>query len=468
MPYKDLRDFMDFLKQEGELKVCEKEVDTYIEIAKVTDKSSKVEGPAILFNNVKGFKTPTVTGLFGTIDRSYLAIGSNKFDGFKKMAIGLEKPIPYKLVKDGPCKEVLKTGEEVDLTEIPVLWHHAKDSHKYITATVCRCKDPETGIGNNSINRIAVQGKNRLTIQSVVPHQIRTNAVKYLERGQACPIVIAVGTDPATFACSGCGVPYDMDEVEFTGGVIGRPIEMVRCETIDMEVPATSELVIEGEIRPGNTDGNVGKTDYASEAPFAEISGYYGPEIKCPIIHVTAVTHRQDYIYQGLGTAEPPSEHQVLQCFASQGNAFLLAGAVIPAEDIISINPPMGSCGFAAVISIKKRHSGQAKQLIYSILTKTTFKKIIVVDEDINVFSPIDVEWAVSFRAGAEDYVFTEEMPGVSLDPMIAVKSSLIRKIGIDATLPIAGDKKGRLEILRELGPARYPDLKEIHLEDYV
>ena len=106
--------------------------------------------------------------------------------------------------------------------------------------------------------------------------------------------------------------------------------------------------------------------------------------------------------------------------------------------------------------------------MIYAILTKTTFKKIIVVDDDIDVFNPVDLEWAVSFRAGPEDYIMTAEMPGVSLDPMVDANSKLTKKIGIDATLPLSGDKKGRLDILRELGPARYPDLDEIHLEDYV
>ena len=468
MPFKEMRGFMDFLSKRGELKVCVKEVDSYIEVAKVTDKSSKIEGPAILFNNVKGFQTPVVTGLFGTVDRSYLAIESNKYDGFKRLAKGYEKPIPYKLVKDGPCKEVIKSGKEVDLSEVPVLWHHAKDSHRFITATVCRCKDPDTGVGNNSINRIAVQNKNQLTVQSVIPHQLGINAKKYIDRGQACPIVIAIGTDPATFACAGCGIPFGMDETEFTGGVVGEPIEMVKCESIDLDVPATSELVVEGEIRPGKTDGYVGKSDYASEAPFAEISGFFGRQTLSPVIHVTAITHRKDYIYQGLGTAEPPSEHQVLQCFAAQGNAYMLAKAAIPAENIVAVNPLIGAAGFATVVSIRKRFPGQAKQLIYSLLTKTSFKKIIVVDEDIDIFNPAFVEWAISFRAGPDDYVITAEIPGVPLDPMVTTPPNLMRKLGIDATLPLNGDKKGRIEVLRDLGPARYLDLDKVRLEDYI
>ena len=468
MPYKDLREFLDFLRQRGELKDCQKEVDTRIEIAKVTDKSSKVGGPAILFNNVKGFKTPVVTGLFGTLDRSFLAIDSNKYDGFKKTARGLEKPIPAKIVNDGPCKEIIKTGKDVDLHEIPVLWHQEKDSHYFITATSCRGKDPDTGIGNSSINRIAVQGKNKLTIKSAPPHQLGIIIRKHLERGKACPIAVAVGTDPAILVCSGCGIPYGTDEFGFAGGIRGKPVEVVKCETVDLEVQAASELVIEGEIIPGDEDGYVGKTEYANEAPFAEFHGYFGAQDRSPVIHVKAITHRKDYIYHGLGTAEPPSEHQILSAIGMQADYFDALQTVIPAENIVAINPLVSAAGLAAVISIKKRYPGEARQLIYALLAKASSKKITIVDEDIDVFNHVDVEWAVLFRASAEDYIITSELPGQVVDPMVTTPPNLMRKVGIDATLPIAGDKKGRVEVLRDLGPSRYADLKEINLEDYL
>ena len=468
MPYQDLREFLDFLRERGELKVCHKEVDTKIEIAKVTDKSSKAEGPAILFDNVKGFETQVVTGLFGTVDRSFLTIDSNKYDGFKKLAEGLEKPIPYRIVKDGPCQEVVKKGEDIDLNQIPFLWHHAKDSHHFITAGVCRIKDSDTGTGNSSINRLAVQGKDKLTIQSNPPHQLGIIASKYLERGETCPVAIAIGTEPATLACSACSIPYSTDEFEFAGGVRGEPVEVVKCATSDLEVPATSELVIEGEIRPGDEEGYVGKTEYANEAPFAEISGYFGAQARSPVIHVKAITHRKDYIYNGLGTAEPPSEHQLLSSLGSQSVIFAALKTVIPAENIKAINPLMGFCGLGAVVSIRKRYPAQAKQLIYTLLARGGLKKVIIVDEDIDVFNHIDVDWAVAFRASGEDYIITAEIPGIVLDPSVTTPPNLMRKVGIDATLPLDGDKKGRVEVLRDLGPARYPDLKELNLEDYL
>lgn len=468
MPYKDFREFLDFLSQRGELKVCQIEVDTKIEIAKVTDKSSKVGGPAILFKNVKGFSTPVVTGLFGTVDRSFLAIDSNKYDGFKNLARGLEKPLPIRLVSDGPCKEVVKTGKDVNLHEIPVLWHHPKDGNYFITTASCRVKDPDTGISNSSINRVSVQGKDKLTIKAAPPHQLGIIASKYLARGKACPVALAVGTDPAVIVSSACGIPYGMDEFEFAGGIRGKPVEVVRCETIDLEVPAASELVIEGEITPGNQDGYVGKTEYANEGPLAEYHGYFGAMGRSPVIHVKAITHRKDYIYHGLGSAEPPSEHQILSAIGMSADVLNILKTVIPVENVVAINALVSAAGLATIVSIRKRYPGQARQSIYALLANACLKRAIIVDEDIDVFNSVDVDWAISFRASAEDYIITSELPGQVIDPMVTTPPSLMRKVGIDATLPLAGDKKGRLEVLRDLGPARYPSLDKVNLEDYL
>jgi len=464
MAFKDFRDFLDLLTQRGELKVCRREVDTRIEIAKVTDKSTKAQGPAILFTNVKGFKTSVVTGLFGTIDRSFLLIESNKYDGFKKLARGLEKPIPLRLVTDSPCKEIINIGNNINLEKIPVLWHHEKDSHRFITTANCRVKDPDTGTSNSSINRVAVQGRDKLTIQSNPPHQLAIVVRKYLEKGMKCPVALAMGTDPTVLVASVCGIPSGMDEFEFAGGVRGEPVDVVKCTTVDLDVPATSELVIEGEILPGDEDGLVGRTEYANEAPFAEVHGYFGGQTRSPVIHVTAITHRKDYIYHGLGTAEPLSEHQIFDAIGMQGDVYSTARHVIPPWNIRSINA--GS--FAAIISIKKERPGQARQMIYTLLSKAAIKKVIVVDEDIDVFNPIEVEWAVQFRACGDDYIVTSELPAINNDPMVNTTTNSLKKVGIDATLPIGGDKRGRVEVLRDLGPARYRNLNEVDLDYYL
>lgn len=467
MPYNDLREFMEFLRLRGELKTCRKEVDRRVEIGKVTDKSSKVGGPAILFENVKGFKTPVVTGLFGTVDRSFLAIGATKFDGYKKMQKGFANPVPCKVVSGGPCKEVIKTGKNVNLLDIPVLWHHEKDSHYFVTATNCIGKDPDTGIRNNSIHRMAVIDRDKIAIWINVPMHLRLIARKYLSKGEPCPIAVAVGTDPTVLLCASCKIPYGSDELEFAGGVRGKPVEMVKCETIDLDVPATSEMVIEGEIMPGDEEGFVGKSTYVDEAPFAEITGYFGAMRRSPVVQVKAITHRKDYIYHGAGTAVPPSEMQAMLYPPMQFDVYSRAKLAVPEENIRGVNPTVGSCCYTAIVSIKKTHPGQAKQVIYSILSHSSLKRVVVVDEDIDVFNPVEVDWAVSMRSRAEDYVMTPEMTGQALDPMVT-PPNLVTKVGIDATIPLEGDKKGRMNILKDLGPTKYQGLDEISLEDYV
>lgn len=467
MSYSDLRDFLDVLRKRGELKVCKRQVDSKIEIARVTDKSTKTGGPAILFENVKGFRTPVVTGLFGTLDRAFLALDATKLDGFRRMQAGMEKPLPCKVVNSGPCKEVIRTGRDVNLLDIPVLWHHEKDSHRFLTNTNVIARDPDTRLRNNSIQRMAVLDKDRLGLWINVPMHLRLIAKKYLKAGKPCPIAVAIGTDPTVLICASCKIPYGMDEMEFAGGVRGEPVELVKCETVDLEVPATSELVIEGEIMPGDEEGYVGKSVYVDEAPFAEITGYFGSKSRSPQVRVKAITHRKDYIYHGLGTAIPPSELQLIICPPMQQDAYARARTVVPAENIKAVNPTLGSCCYTIVISIKKTHPGQAKQVIYAILSHASLKRVIVVDDDIDVFDEMQVDWAVSMRSRAEDYIMTPEMTGQALDPM-CTPPNLITKVGIDATLPLEGDKKGRMNVLRDLGPTRYADQDKLNLEDYI
>jgi UbiD family decarboxylase len=259
-----------------------------------------------------------------------------------------------------------------------------------------------------------------------------------------------------------------MDELDFIGGVRGEPVETVKCETSDLEVPATAELVIEGEIRPGNEMGIIGKSNYANEGPFAEFTGHFGPQTRSTLVYVKAITHRRDYIYQGLGAGYPPDEHSCIDILNMEYNVFQAAKTVIPAGDITAVGPRVSAGGFAQVVAIKKRLPGQGRALIYTLLPRSSSIYVIEVDDDIDVFNHIDVEWATTYRATPDDYIITQELPGQGLNPMVTIEPNLFKRVGIDATLPLAGDKKGRVEILRELGPARYPDAKQTNLRDYI
>ncbi|MFH1488919.1 MAG: UbiD family decarboxylase domain-containing protein, partial [Pseudomonadota bacterium] len=228
--------------------------------------------------------------------------------------------------------------------------------------------------------------------------------------------------------------------------------------------PATAELVIEGEIVPGDEDGILGKTEYADEGVFGEVHGYFGKPSRSPVFHVTAITHRKNYIYHALGTSEHTSEHQLCDAIGMHGDVYSLLKDIIPPEDIIAINA--GS--FAATVSIRKTRPGQARQLIQMLLAKPGIKRAIIVDEDIDVFNLVEVDWAVQFRSTGDDYIITPELPMINLDPAITREPNMLKKVGIDATMPLMGDKGGRSEVLRDLGPARYPDLDEVDLDYYL
>lgn len=457
MPYKELREFMDFLMARGELETVEREVDRKYEIALVSQKSSEVNGPALLFENVKGYNIPVVTGIFGTKERCYLSLESTAKDWPKKFDKAIKNPIPCKIVKDGPCKEIIETGKEVNLNKFPILWQLEKDKGYYLTATNLIIKDPDTGKRNNSIHRMYVAGKDRLVPQIGAPMHLWPIMKKYWDRGKPAPVAVAVGVEPVTLEAAATKVPYDVDELELAGALRGEPVEMVKCETIDAEVPATSELVLEGEFPPG---------ERAHEAPFAEFTGYYGEETYSPAFHVKAITHRKDMIYQGLIVGFPPDEGILMSCVEGEALAYSVVKKIVPEEDIRGINSPVSSVTFKVIVSFNKTVPGQGKLLLLALLGEfVQLKNAIVVDRDIDPFNPIEVDWAVTTRSRYEDIISVEAL-GNSLDP-VAREECLSSKIGIDATLPLGGDKIGKLRVLRELGPSRYPTHK-IDLKDYI
>ena len=277
-------------------------------------------------------------------------------------------------------------------------------------------------------------------------------------------MAIAIGMDPSILVARVSGIPPSTDEFGLAGGLRGEPVEVVKGVTVDVEVPATSELIIEGNIIPGNEEGLLGATHYADEGIFGEVHGYFGKPSRSPVVHVTAITSRNNYIYHALGTSEHTSEHQYFDAIGMQGDVYSLIKDMIPPEDIKAINA--GS--FAAIVSIRKTRTGLARQLIQLLLAKPGIKRAIIVDDDIDVFNPVEVDWAIQFRSTGDDYVITPELPVIDLDPMITREPNLLKKVGIDATIPLNGDKKGRVEVLRDLGPARYFDLDDIDLADYL
>lgn len=455
MLYEDLREFMELLEKRGELKKVKKAVDRKLELALVAKKALDMDGPALLFENVKGFDIPVVTGLHNPKERCYLGFDADFKNFSDKAAKALKEPMPCKTVKSGPCKEVILTGNKVDVRKFPILWCNEKDMGYYMTATNVIVKDPDTDKRNNSIHRVLIMDKNKLSSWVNIFH-LWEIIKKYWDRGKPCPVAIVIGTDPAVFQSAAIKMPYEIDELEFASAMRGKPVEMVGCETIDLDVPATAEFVIEGEFPPHVR---------VKEGPFSEFTGHYGSMRASPIIDVKAVTHRKDMIYQSIISGFPIDDQQALCAVSHEVQLFGIISKILPKDRIKGIWCTVPSCGFNSVISIDKLNPGEGRLVATAAMSFYGCRNVTIVDKDVDPSNPVEVEWAQTWRARAED-IFMVESTGAPLDPM-ARHDCVSSKVAIDATLPVGGDKYGKEDMLIELGPARFPTEK-IDLADYI
>lgn len=441
-----------------------REVDRKFEISAVTQASLKMGGPALCFERIKGFNIPVVTGLLGTKERCYLALETTREDWPNKLESAIKNPVSCRLVADGACKEVILEGNDIDLNKFPILWHNTKDPGFYLTTTNVISRDPDTQIRNSSVHRCFIVGKNKLAVWINSPMHLRVIARKYLDRDEPVPVAIAIGVDPAVFVASATKVPYGVDELELAGSLKKDPLEVVKCETINLEVPATAELVIEGEFLPGNEDGYIGMSNYVNEGPFGEFTGYYGEKTRSPVLEVKAVTHRDDVVYRGLAMGAPPSENVTINNFVQEALCWSYVKRVCHEEDIRGISLPNSEVGYTVVVSIRKTIVRQGLLVGMAILGSeyARSKKVIVVDDDIDPWNMDEVIWAISTRSRYDDIFPIEGFSG--LDPV--AKGRLSSKTIIDATLPFQGDKIGKADILIKYGPCK--PTQKIDLQDYI
>ena len=471
MPYHDLRDFIQILEKSGELVRINREVDRRLEISYVAAKSSTQEGPALLFQNVKGYRTPVFIGGMATWKSFFIAAESTRDAWPKKFLNALKSPMAWKTVEDGPCKEVIREGDKIDLGIIPALWQHEKDAGYYISSGVLAARDPETGIQNYSCHRAWICEKDRFPILLSVPTQVRQIAKKYMDAGHPCPVAYIVGTDPSVHIAAASKIPPSTDEMQFASSLRGKSVEMVKCETNDLCVPNTAEMVLEGQFLPGAEDGTIGKSVYMDEGPFGEFAGYYGERVRSPIFYLTGMSHRKDFIHYELvgylpGRLQPLSHGQhTAVCW----NGVRL---VVPEERIKGIVVPLFS-SFVNIISIKKAVPGEGKRVIQAAFAaQHTTTMVIVVDDDIDPYNLEQVHWAISTRTTKDDY-FLFEGPGSQLHPTSGKplafaeygNNGVCSKVGIDATIPLRGDKWGNRATL--LDPCSMP-LDQIDLNQYL
>jgi UbiD family decarboxylases len=336
----------------------------------------------------------------------------------------------------------------VDLGKLPIPVHHEKDAGPYITAGVLIAKDPETGQNNLSIHRLHVQGPDQLGIL-ILPRHLHHFYRKAEAAGKPLEVAIAIGLDLVLLLASQAIVPLGFDEYTIASALYENPLQLVKGKTIGLDVPAHAEIVLEGQLLP-----NVREV----EGPFGEYPKYYGPASPKPVIKLTAVTMRKNPVFHTIVPAT--MEHLLLGAIPREGGMLQMIRHAVPTATGVHLTPG-GTCRYHVVISIDKVNEGEAKNAMFAAFASSQeVKRVVVVDNDVNIFDPEDVEWAMATRMQAGSDVFiVNRACGNKLDP--STDDGISDKMGIDATVPLGVDPF-RFERIR------IPGENELKLEDYV
>jgi len=436
MAYKDLREFMALLEKKGLLVRVKAEVDPEWEINGVTNKLIVDKGPAVLFENIKGHNVSVLCNLIGTQERLALALEMDTANGketTEEWLRRIEHPIPPKLVKTGPCKENILIGEKADIDVIfpPVQWHKDDGAPFVGTLGMQVTKDPETGVQNTGVYRQMCRTKNETGLFMVDGSHGSLHLEKWqrLHPGKPMPMAVALGTEPCYLLAATAKFSHPPAEDAYAGALRKEALELVKCETCDLEVPATSEIILEGEVYPG---------ELKPDGPFGEYPGYMGGEPMVNVFHLKAITHRNNPIF--LGEREGyPSESTItvwkgLECVAYS--------KLKKASGVIDVYVPPHGCGFKLIISLRKSWPGQVNQIIQSVWGDMEFgyffKNVVVVDEGVDVRNPDDVEWAIATHVQPDrDILIDPRCPETGVDPSQPYsKRGWTAKWGIDATMP--------------------------------
>jgi UbiD family decarboxylase len=429
MAFEDLRNFIDYLESRGELTRVEEEVDARYEIGAICRMALDRRAPALFFSRVKGSSIPIVTNLVASRERYAMALESTPDKLHEDWVKRVERFVEPILVEHGPCQENVLLGDDVDLGRLPVPIWNELDGGPFITYSCHISKDPDTGSRNAAMYRAQVHDRNTLGILAAPYRHIMLHRAK--RPGEPLPVALALGLDPAIHIASCAPVPFGVDEIALAGAIRGKAVEMVRCKTIPLEVPARAEIVLEGEILPGvlREEGN-----------FGEFTGFYGFVVKRPVIRIKAITFRTDPIYLATYVGKPPHEDCQLKGIPVEFE--ILRSVSIPG--IKKVNVTEGGAGaFNCFVSIEKKFEGYGKMIAMAVLGTwgaRFIKNLIIVDDDIDPFDPTAVEWALATRVQPDrDVEIIKAVTGVILDPSLpeeerATGTSRTAKLIIDAT----------------------------------
>ena len=459
MRYSDLREFIAFLEQRGELVRISQEIDPNLEMTEISDRTLRAKGPALLFENPKGFDTPVLCNLFGTPERVAMGMGQESVSALRDVGTLLaflkepEPPkglrdlwekrhdfkqvlnMPVKVVSKAACQEVVVEGDQVDLDQLPIQTCWPGDVGPLVTWALAITRGPEKERQNLGIYRMQKIAKNKL-IMRWLAH--RGGALDYRDfqkkhPGKPYPVAIALGADPATTLGAVTPVPDTLSEYAFAGLLRGEKTQVTKCIGSDLQVPATAEYILEGFLQPG---------EEAQEGPFGDHTGYYNEVETFPVFTIDRITHRKNPIYHSTYTGRPPDEPAILGVALNEVFVPILQKQF---PEIVDFYLPPEGCSYRmAVVSMKKQYPGHAKRVmlgVWSFLRQFMYTKfVIVTDDDVDVRNWDDVIWAMTTRMDpTRDTVLVDNTPIDYLDFASPV-SGLGSKMGMDATNKMPGE----------------------------
>lgn len=487
MPYKNLREFISVLEQHGELVRIKEYVSPHLEITEITDRISKANGPALLFENT-GTDFPLLINAMGTEKRMAMALGVNKLDDiaaeilelFKIMTApknsmmdklkmlpllgNISKWMPKTISSRGACQQVVMP--KPDVTKLPVMTCWPGDGGPFITLPVIQTKDPNTGIRNVGLYRMQVFGPD-LTAMHWHRHKVSARHFnEYKKLGQRMPVVISLGGDPVYTYCGTAPLPDGVDEFMLAGFIRKKPVELVKCLTQDMHVPADADIIIEGYIDPDE--------EFILEGPFGDHTGYYSLADYYPKFHITCITHRKDAIYPSTIVGIPPQEDAWIG--KATERIFLAPIKMMMVPEVVDMVLPVeGVFHNLAIVKINKEFPGQAVKVMHSLWGAGQMmftKMMIIVDGNVNIHDNEEVAKYISRHADPGfDFHFTQG-PADVLDHSCSAMA-YGGKLGIDATQKLPEESAGRnsevkamkhdASLIQKEIMASFPEIKSVN-----
>lgn len=402
--------------------IIKDEVSTRFEAARILREHPR---DLVILENIKESDIPVISGLCNTREKIALSLNCRVNEITGRIVDAMENPTPL-----GRARSLKGySSGEADLSRLPVLTHYRRDGGPYITAGVIFARDPETGIRNASIHRMMVMGKDRMAVR-IVPRHLYTYHQRAEAMGRDLEIAVAIGLDPATLLATTTSIPIDADEMEVANTFHDGGLQLVKCEGVELEVPP-AEIILEGRILNGVRE---------REGPFVDLTDTYDVVRKEPVIRVERMHIREDAMYHAILPAG--FEHRLLQGLPQEPRIYRAVQNTVPTvKDVVLTEG--GCCWLHAAVSIRKQTQGDGKNVIMAALAAhPSLKHVVVVDDDINVFDPEEIEYAIATRVkGDDDIVVVPGARGSSLDPA-ALPDGTTTKVGVDATIPLDRSKK--------------------------